>query len=184
MEQEKWKPVRGYEGIYEVSNLGRVRSVDRVNSFEAWGKTNYRKLKGKIRKQNFDGRGLYLHVSLNDGKRNKIALVHRLVAEAFIENPDNLPEVNHKDENKTNNNVSNLEWCDHKYNNNYGSKFHATRGEKNVSAKLTPEIVKAMRDEFIPYDEVYGITGLAKKYGISVVHAHQIVFRKRWGWLD
>ena len=159
--------------------------MDRVNAFESWGKTNYRKLKGKIRKPHFDGRGLYLQVHLSNGKSGKkIALVHRLVAEAFIENPDNLPEVNHKDENKANNRVDNLEWCDHTYNNNYGSKLHASRGERNGAAKFTEDTIRAIRKEFILYDKEHGVVALAKKYGVSLTHIHQIVYRKRWGWLD
>lgn len=181
---EIWKPVVGYEGKYEVSNLGRVRSIDRINVFEARGKKNHRFLTGKILTPQFDGRGHYLHVQLSNGEKSRIELVHRLVAKAFIENPYNFPEVNHKDENKTNNMANNLEWCDHKYNNNYGSKVYASRGENNGAAKLNAEIIRAIRNEFIPHDKEHGITGLAKKYGISVAHAHQIVFKKRWGWMD
>ena len=109
MKKEYWKPVVGYEGLYEVSNWGRVKSL------------NYNHTgKGKILKQNQIMNGYKSVMLCKDGKR-KNYLVHRLVAEAFIPNPDNLPQVNHKDENKTNNNVDNLEWCDAKYNHNYGT---------------------------------------------------------------
>lgn len=104
---EVWKPIVGYEGRYEVSNLGMVRQGEKSVS------------------QYKDGKG-YLRVFLcKDGKQRNVK-VHRLVALAFIPNPDNLPCVNHKDEVKTNNQVDNLEWCDWKYNINYGTgKYRA-----------------------------------------------------------
>lgn len=103
-EIEEWRPIQGFEGLYEVSDWGRVKSLK-------FGKEKM--LKGGKDK---DG---YLLVQLcQDGKR-VMKKVHRLVAEAFLPNPNNLPQVNHKDECKTNNNVLNLEFCDSKYNNNY-----------------------------------------------------------------
>ena len=109
---EEWKAIPGYEGLYEVSNMGNVRNVRR-NTLLRLSKTNNR----------------YVRVSLCKNGIKTGLTVHRLVAEAFIPNPDNLPEVNHKDEDKTNNNVENLEWCDHKYNMNYGTR--------NIRAKET-----------------------------------------------
>lgn len=110
--KEIWKDIIGFERIYEVSNYGRVRSVR----------------SGRILYQSKCGgcRG-YAAVCLSkDGKRYG-KLVHRLVAEAFIPPVEGLSEVNHKDEDKTNNRVENLEWCDHKYNMNYGSRTNKTR---------------------------------------------------------
>ena len=119
MIEEIWRPIEGYEGLYEVSNTGRVRSVDRYVK-TCYG--SYRLYKGKVLSLVITSYG-YFVVSLHfNGKQNTIK-VHRIVAQAFIPNPDNLPEVNHKDEVKTNNNVDNLEWCDSKYNNSYGSKI-------------------------------------------------------------
>lgn len=185
MEQkELWKSISGYDNVYEVSNYGRVRSLDRITNYKAYGKTINRKRKGKIITPQRDGRNAYLQVKLVNGEKKTQALVHRLVAEAFIENPCKYPEVNHKDENKKNNRAENLEWCDHTYNNNYGTKKNKTRGENNPMAKLTRYEVKRIRDEFIPYDHEYGLTGLSKKYKISIVHVRQIVMRERWGWLD
>lgn len=114
---EVWKPVPGYEGLYEVSNMGRVRSLPRVIRQDSGvGNLYDYHHKGKVLKQYFVPTG---HCTLHlCGKR---FYVHRLVAMAFIPNPDNLPCVNHKDENPKNNNVENLEWCTFEYNVNYGS---------------------------------------------------------------
>lgn len=102
-EDEIWKP---FNDRYSVSNYGRVKS-------------NYR-YKDRILKP-FRGKNGYLQVDLRIEYATKKMYVHRLVAMAFIPNPDNLPEVNHKDENKVNNYVYNLEWCNGKYNTNYGT---------------------------------------------------------------
>lgn len=118
---EEWRPVEGYEGLYEVSNTGRVRSFDRYVK----GKS-YRLHKGKVLSPGKNSRG-YLSAVLSYNGKHKSITVHRLVAQAFLPNPDNLPEINHKDEDKTNNSVDNLEWCDHKYNNNYGSRKDKVR---------------------------------------------------------
>lgn len=99
-----WKPIVDYEGLYEVSNTGQIRSLFRYK---------------KTLKYNVTKRG-YCTVELFKNKLSKRLLVHRLVAEAFIPNPDNLPQVNHIDENPQNNSVNNLEWCTAKYNMNYG----------------------------------------------------------------
>ena len=120
---ETWRPVKGYEGYYEVSDLARVRSLDRWEPYLNHGKSMERLRKGRILKQGNNPYTGYLHVILCgiDGK-HKVITIHRLVAEAFVPNPDNLPEVNHKDECKTNNLPSNLEWCDRVYNSTYGTK--------------------------------------------------------------
>ena len=108
---EIWKDIDGYEGLYQVSNLGQVKSIR-----DKYG--NYRE---KILKQGKRKDG-YLYVNLYKEGKRKYNLVHRLVANAFIPNPNGYTCVNHKDENPLNNCVSNLEWCTHKYNINYGSR--------------------------------------------------------------
>lgn len=125
MADERWMPVAGFEGYYEVSDRGRVRSLSRRFSRVE------RVMVPFVRK---DG---YKLVQLRKDGRREGKLVHRLVAEAFIPNPDMLPVVNHKNENPSDNRVENLEWCDQKYNANYGTaqSRKAEKVSKRVSAK-------------------------------------------------
>ena len=127
--EEIWCPIKGYEGLYEVSDKGRVRSIK-------FGKERILK-PGRMTKG-------YLTVGLYKNGEQKMYLVHRLVAKTFIPNPDNLPEVNHKDEDKINNKVSNLEWCDRKYNQNYGT------GIQRMAEKLSKSVLQFTKDgEFV-----------------------------------
>lgn len=121
---EIWKAVKGYEGFYEVSNFGNVRSLDRVIKSKHNGTTLR---KGRILIPFYEEKKRYYQISLTKDRKVKKYRVHRLVAVAFLENPFNYTDVNHKDEDKTNNNVDNLEWCTRKYNNNYGTKPERTR---------------------------------------------------------
>lgn len=117
--EEVWKDIPEYEGWYQVSNLGRVRSLDRyVNGNRI--NCDKQKMKGKILKARKDKLG-YLRVSLKQNTKTRTFLVHRLVAIAFIPNPDNLLYVNHIDENTSNPRVDNLEWCTPQYNVCYGN---------------------------------------------------------------
>lgn len=121
MKKEIWKDIKNYEGYYQVSNLGRIKSVDRyINQYNGYNYST-RIYKGKILKFSIGTRG-YLKVVLQKERKVKTYNVHRLVAEAFIPNPNNLPQVNHIDENKLNNNINNLEWCSSKYNINFGNR--------------------------------------------------------------
>lgn len=124
---EIWKDIKKYEGLYQCSNLGRVRSLDRWEN-GGYGTTRLRK--GKILKPLKSTNG-YLRVCFLKDSKGQYYLIHRIVAETFIPNLDNLPCVNHKDEDKTNNCVDNLEWCSYQYNNNYGTR------NQQVSDKLT-----------------------------------------------
>ncbi len=110
--QEIWKDVQGYEGLYQVSNLGKVKSFR--------GSCKFGKPKELLLKPTLINSG-YGVVTLYSNEKRKKFQIHRLVATAFIPNPMNLPCVNHKDENKLNNSVENLEWCTYEYNNNYGT---------------------------------------------------------------
>lgn len=113
--EEIWKDVQDYEGLYQVSNLGRVKSVDRKSN-------NGHTLKGKILKCLFD-KDYYAKVGLCCMGKRRNFFIHRLVAQSFLGNIGNFPIVNHIDEDKTNNLVDNLEWCTIKYNNNYGTRL-------------------------------------------------------------
>lgn len=140
MKKEFWKNIKDYENLYQGSNLGRVRSFDR------WVKSkngSLRFCKGRILKPVINGRG-YLQVDLCKNGKVKKFLVHRLVAEAFLPNPDNLPEVNHKDENKQNNNVENLEWCDRTYNANYGTAI-----ERMIKTVSKPVLQYTLDGQFV-----------------------------------
>ena len=131
--KEIWKDIDGYEGLYRVSNLGRVKSLKQG--------------KEKILKQVLVNN--YLAISLYKNNEKKLCKVHRLVCQTFLLNPQNLPQVNHKDENKTNNKVDNLEWCDVKYNNNYGTRTQRAN-EKNTNGKCSKTVLQYSKDgEFI-----------------------------------
>ena len=137
--KEIWKDVIGYEGLYQVSNRGRVKSLERLS-------TNGRCLKGKILKTY--KRNGYNRISLSKNGKNNWFSTHRLVAESFLNKLDfkslldedrskidlNKLEVNHIDENKSNNNIDNLEWCTSKYNNNYGNH------KQNVIDKIKKKV--------------------------------------------
>ena len=114
---EIWKDIKGYEGLYQVSNEGRIFSV--INS---------------IFLKPIENNGYYT-VSLYKNKKPSINNIHRLVAEAFIPNPNNLPCVNHKNEIKTDNKVNNLEWCTYQYNNTYNNKAKKIAIKESVQIK-------------------------------------------------
>ena len=116
---EIWKDVENYEGLYQVSNLGRVRSLER--DIYCQNGTFHQHLKEKMLVPVLDRYGYQFVGLYKNGKRKKIT-VHRLVAEAFLPNLENKPQVNHKDENPLNNCVDNLEWCTSVYNINYGTR--------------------------------------------------------------
>lgn len=129
---EIWKDIEGYEGLYQVSNEGNVKSLG-----------NDKTRKEKLLKPNVNNRG-YMVVGLCRIGKMKTHQVHRLVANAFLPNPDNLPQVNHKDEDKTNNCVENIEYCTAEYNNNYG-----TRNERAGEALSIPVDMLTKQGELI-----------------------------------
>lgn len=145
--KEIWKDVKGYEGLYQVSNLGKVKSLI------------YKK--SKIRVPVLNNRGYY-HMGLKGGAKK---LIHRLVAETFIPNPNNLPCINHKDGDKTNNIVENLEWCtqeqnvQHSYNN-------------NLSTNNIPVHCNELNIDFISYAEA------SRYFNCSVTHISNIIANK------
>lgn len=129
MQEEEWRDITGYEGLYMISSYGRVKSL------------NYRRTgREKIMKSSVDKNG-YLFVCLWKNRKVKWYLVHRLVAEAFISNPNNYPQVNHKNEIKDDNRAENLEWCDNYYNSHYGTR-NKRIGEKHINGILAKPVLQ------------------------------------------
>lgn len=149
--KEEWKEIKGFEGIYEVSNLGRIR----------------RYLKPAI--NNLGYKHLALMKNATDEKKEY--LLHRLVAEAFIPNPDNLPYINHKDENPSNNHVDNLEWCTQKYNVNYGTSIERRKH------KRSKKIIQLTLDD-VPLRIFSSLTS-TKEYGFNPAHVSSCCKGKR-----
>lgn len=129
--KEIWKSITGYEGLYEVSNLGRVKSLD-----------YHRTGKEKILSPGVC-RG-YLYVALCKNGKRKNYRIHRLVGSAFIDNPDNLPCINHKDQNRGNNQLDNLEFCTYQYNNTYNNRHikSARKISKKIGCYKDGELIK------------------------------------------
>lgn len=146
---ETWENIKDFEGLYQVSNLGRVRSLDRWTNSKC-GSMQLKK--GRILKQGLNKCGYQLVHLCKDGK-GKTYTVHRLVADAFIPNPQNLKEINHIDEDKTNNRVCNLEWCDRSYNINFGTLKEriskSLKGKPNIALSKRVAQIDKDTDEII-----------------------------------
>lgn len=139
MEEIIWRPVVGYEGLYEVSDTGQVRSMN-------YNKTG---IPGLLHPEVKKGEGTlpYLRVIMHKDKRQKKFLVHRLVAQAFIPNPQGLPQVNHKDGDVQNNKAENLEWCDARYNTTYGDAKKKMIETKRMTGNWGSEkVVQKMKE--------------------------------------
>lgn len=150
--KEIWKDIPNYEGIYQISNLGRLKSLRVFCSFTKKYYPKEKIIKGKL-----DQAG-YVMVSLYKEGKVKYCRIHRLVAQAFIPNTNNYPMINHKDENKSNNNVNNLEWCTCLYNNTYGNK------NKNIS---NPVIQYDLKGNYVA--EYKSISEASRQTGICRV---------------
>ena len=162
-DNEIWKDIKGYEGLYQVSNLGRVKN----------------KRRNRLLKLRLERNG-YLRVSLYKNSKVSCKFVHRLVAQNFIPNPNNLEYVNHKDEDKSNNDASNLEWCTRRYNNSYG-----TRGKRISKTLLEKYKNNPLSHRHTPVRDL--VTGevfnsvkeAAQRYGISTTHVQYVSQGKR-----
>ena len=158
---ELWKDIEGFEGIYQISNKGRVKSLARQCG------TCYKK--EFIRKLSFTKDG-YVKIRLIGNGKDITTRVHRLVAKAFIPNPLNKETVNHIDGNKHNNCVENLEWMDRKEQLHHAYKNDlrkAKTGALNVQAKLDSEQVEHIRSIYKKGDKKYGSVSLGKIYNVS-----------------
>lgn len=174
--KEVWKDVVGYEGIYRVSSLGRVRSLDH---FVKHSNGRDRIQKGRFLKRQFSLKG-YFFVSLSRSKKRFHTGVHRLVAMAFIKNPNNKSQVNHIDGNKINNRPSNLEWCTNQENSIHAHRNNlitTNKGEDHHQAKLTNQEVRELKRRLLN-----GETGaqLAKEYKLSGAAVSKIKLNKTY----
>lgn len=167
MQEEIWKDIVGYEGIYQVSNFGNVKSLTR----EVIGKANkYRIVKSKILKTFLSADG-YCTLQLYKNGIPKTITVHRLVAITFIEKNHLLNEVNHKDFNRTNNRVENLEWCTHKenvlYSNKYNPKPKIKRDDNGRTKIKEADIENIIKDKRMYKD-------IAKDYNVKMLQIYRI----------
>lgn len=147
---EEFRDIDGFEGKYQISNYGRVLSLLKYNAIN---KSYYERLKIKKNQIRVNGNYNYWVINLSNQNINKNSSIHRLVAETFIPNPNNLPEVNHIDENPLNNCVNNLEWCDRLYNANYGFGMK-TRDIKKSKPIIQYDINGKLRKIFLNSNEI------------------------------
>lgn len=159
---EEWKVIEGHDSLYEISDKGRVRNT----------------LTNKILKQHKNAYGYYCLGLRFEGRKQKSYLVHRLIAKVFIPNPENKPQINHKDCNKTNNSIDNLEWCTKNENNlhAFANGLIDRRGEKASGSKLTEKQVLEIRELCKTMEQ----KDIAPMFGINKSHVSNIFTRKSW----
>lgn len=170
---EIWEPIKGYEGFYIVSNLGRVMSTNKT--VESWNGLKLRK--GKVLKSSLTKKG-YVRISLSKFGDKTNFFVHRLVAEMFIENLFNLPEVNHKDGNKSNNVSTNLEWVTKPENHIHAKETGLkAKGEKHGNSKLTNNDVLEIKN-LLSKNISYG--NIAKQFNVTRQNIYAIKQKLTW----
>lgn len=173
---EIWHDIFGYEGLYQVSNFGRIKSVDRIIKNSGTKNGEYH-VKGKIKNvSEYKSRGGYCGVTLYKNNVGKSYRVHRLVAQAFIPNPENKPEVNHKDGNKKNNCVDNLEWVTgkentiHAWNTGLTNNTFGTAVRCNETGVVYKSVAAASRDTGCLKESIFKV--LKGEYS----HTHGLTF--------
>lgn len=167
--EEEWRDVIGYEGLYQVSNLGRVKSLDRYTT-DKNGRVYT--VKGKVLSQSRVGD--YLRVSLYTENTARGKLVHRLVAEAFISNPNGYDTVNHIDEDKMNNSCNNLEWCTSSYN-----SLYSKNSVRPTNSSIGKRIVLKIAQDGSTIERYKSIKGAARSNRIDTKLLHAIIKGKR-----
>ena len=171
-----WLPIKGYEGIYEVSNDGQVKSLER----ETWYGYGYMTHKERILKAT-PGKSGYVILTLSYNGARKKQLLHRILAETFIPNPKGLPHVNHIDGNKSNNSLDNLEWCTHSENIQHSFDTGLSpRGEGHGLSKISEEQALEVLNLM---DEGKYPTQISRETGIKYSTVHGIYYGENWSWL-
>lgn len=163
---EEWRDAPGFEELYLVSNLGRVKSVERFKRNNAG--TQFVNERLRVLTPDKDG---YLRVCLSKDGLHYLKSVHRLVAEAFIPNPDNLPVINHKNEDKQDNRVENLEWCTVKYNTNYGN------GMRKMAISQGRAVLQLYNGHVV--EEFYSTQEASRRTGIPQVNIYKVCVGER-----
>ena len=175
---EIWKPVKGYEGIYEVSNLGRVKSLPRLK-YCGHKNSKPQKVHERILTSWVDRLG-YVKVRLSKNGESKTTLLHRVIADAFIEPVEGKNEINHKDGVKANNAIENLEWATRGENVKHAflNKLkHPKRGEENNKSKLNWESVREIRRL---HSNGLSQKDLSRRFGVTIANVSSIVNHKTW----
>lgn len=176
---EVWKTIPGNREIYLISNTGNVKTADRIGA-------RGRFIKGRVLSTHKNSSG-YNRVAMNLDGKFKEYFIHRIVAQLFVDNPNNKSFVNHIDGNKTNNRSDNLEWCTRSENEQHAWKIglktnHTPKGEKHSQHKLTQAQVDYIRSVHTPYDKKFGSKPLAAKFNVSAQTITNIVHN--WNWIE
>lgn len=177
-EIEIWKKIKDLEGFYEISNLGNVKSISRVVNSSVQ-KCGFRIIKEKIKQSQDNGKGYkQLYVQVNN--KRKLFYIHRLVAQSFLPNPENKPQVNHINGIKTDNRVQNLEWCTSNENRKHAVDNNLMKkGENHSKSKLTEKDILAIR-RLYRINPRFNKTNIAKKLGVRDTTIHKIINNQRW----
>ena len=172
---EKWKDIDKYKGYYQISNEGRVRSLDRIVN-NRYGRRVVKSRQMKVFKDSYG----YNVVALCKNSKTEMVRTHRLVAIAFIPNPENKNCINHKNGIKEDNRISNLEWCTYKENNSHAitSGLNNQKGERHNRASLKEDDIYEIREKYGKNGNT--LRSLAIDYGVSFTTIHAVVSKRSW----